>query len=438
MSEYEVVLERQWMLLRQLLKTPEGLTLCEMAQMFKVSEKTIKRDLASLRKVFGPWRAKNEAHGRKRYRYESQSLNFDEILDHMELFALYLGLKLTGALEGTEIGKKANSSRAKIERTLRSELLDFANRVAPLCRHWGAYSEEVCKAIDAICVGLRHNLVLNLTYRSLKSREEKTYEVCPYKFYYRDNCVYLVGLCCDDHRVKFWKLERMSKAEVLEDRRFRFPTDFNPDKHLRNGVETVGVPTIRFTGFAARVVPEEQKDRIISLHRESDDAIVCKMDFERLPTFYNFFNMIMYYGSHAEILDPPELREKFKAKVEELRQNYIASGDDPVKYYKKREEEAPLSSNTPTSEGANEKPDDYDEDVSYPIVIDDLTLLGKKRGRGRPRKYPLQISTAPKKRGRPRKYPPIEPPRSQEKPSEERRKRPRPLTGAELLRRLRG
>ena len=379
MSEYEVVLERQWALLKELLKTQTGLTLAEMANMFKVSEKTVKRDLTTLKKVFGPWRSKNEAHGRKRYRYDSQSLSFDEILDHNELFATYLGLTLTGALEGTKIGDCANSGRKKIERVLREASLNYASRVVPLCRHWGSYSQETRNVIDSICEALEHNLVLKVWYRSLNSPKEKNYDVCPYKFYFRDNSVYLVGLCCDDRRIKFWKLERMSKAIVLTQRRFRFPTDFNPDRHLVNGVETVGRPTIRFTGFAARVIPEEQKERIVSMHKERDGSIIVKMDFETHPSFYNFFNLIMYYGSHAEILDPPELRETFMQKIDEMRANYENSGSNPIRYYEDVDESSDYDQATPASEGDSELPHEYDEEISYPVVIDDLTLLGQKQ-----------------------------------------------------------
>ena len=59
MSKFEVVLERQWRLLRILTTAQEGKTLMELSAKFNVSEKTIKRDLMTLKKVFGPWKSKN-------------------------------------------------------------------------------------------------------------------------------------------------------------------------------------------------------------------------------------------------------------------------------------------------------------------------------------------------------------------------------------------
>ena len=268
MSEFEVVLERQWKLLSVLTTSQEGMTLQELSRLFGVSEKTIKRDLITLKKVFGPWKSKNEAHGRKRYRYESQNLTFDEFLDHNELFVLYLGLKLTDALTGTNLGAKAASARQKIEKTIREERIKFADCIAPLCRHWGKFTPKICEVVDAVCLAMEKRFLLRVSYRSIRSEADKTYEICPYRFFYRDKSVYLVGLCCYDRKIKFWKLERMSSAEVLDKQRFKIPENFDPDSYVMNGVESVGTPTIRFTGFAARTVPEEHAGHILDIKRE--------------------------------------------------------------------------------------------------------------------------------------------------------------------------
>ncbi len=442
MSEFEVVLERQWRLLRALTTTQTGLTLVEMSRMFGVSEKTIKRDLITLKKVFGPWKSKNEAHGRKRYRYESQSLSFDEILDYNELFVLYLGLKMTDALTGTVLGAKADSARQKIEKTIREERINFGDCIAPLCRHWGRFSEKTCKVVDAVVRAMDKRFVLKVSYRSIRAAAEKTYEICPYRFFYRDNGVYLVGLCCYDRKIKFWKLERMGSAEVMENQRFKIPENFDPDSYVMNGVESVGTPTIRFTGFAARTVPEEHKKRILEIKHEKCGAIVVKMDFEKYPTFYNFFNLIMYYGSHAEILEPPSLRERFIERAEEMRAHYYSSGRNPLEYYARLDAGSPepeVYFDVAPSEG--DSPEELEKETVYPLEIEDISLLGQKRGRGRPRKYP-KVDKPKRKRGRPRKDEAlaatggaeVAAPRTPEPEiAESKVRRGRPMTGAELL-----
>lgn len=450
MSKFEVVLERQWRLLRILTTAQEGKTLMELSAKFNVSEKTIKRDLMTLKKVFGPWKSKNEAHGRKRYRYESQSLSFDEFLDHDELFILYLGLKLTDALTGTHFGDKGESARQKIERTIRAERIAYADCVAPICRHWGRYEPKTCKIIDAVCLAMEKRYLLRITYRSIRSTAEKTYEICPYRFFYRDNSVYLVGLCCYDRKIKFWKLERMSAAEVLDKQRFKIPENFNLDEHMISGVEAVGKPTIRFTGFAARAALEEHAERIISKKVEKGGAVVVEMDFENFPTFYNFFNLIMYYGPNAEILGPPELREKFIERAEEMRSHYYTSGKNPVAYYEQLDAGAPEPDVYTDASSCDEPaPEDSEKEAVYPLVIEDLTVIGQKRGRGRPRKYP-KVENKPKRpRGRPRKdeaakvaaakaAEKAEPVKDAESEDDaKKRRRSKPMTGAELLRRLR-
>ena len=450
MSEFEVVLERQWKLLSVLTTSQEGMTLQELSRLFGVSEKTIKRDLMTLKKVFGPWKSRNEAHGRKRYRYDSQNLTFDEFLDYNELFVIYLGLKMTDALTGTNLGAKAASARQKIETTIREERIKFADCIAPLCRHWGKFTPKICEVVDAVCLAMEKRLLLRVSYRSIRSEADKTYEICPYRFFYRDKSVYLVGLCCYDRKIKFWKLERMSSAEVLEKQRFKIPENFDPDSYVMNGVESVGTPTIRFTGFAARTVPEEHAGRILDIKREKCGAIIVKMDFEKFPTFYNFFNLIMYYGANAEILDPPELRTKFIERAEEMRALYYASGRNPIDYYSRLDAGSPEPEEYLEVESDEEEaPEELEKETVYPLEIEDLSLLGIKRGRGRPRKYPKIEGLPKRRRGRPRKHETIEyllqqqqaavaggavpaAPAPSEPEQETAQRRSKPTTGAEL------
>lgn len=409
MSDFEVVLRRQWDMMRQLTSSQKGLTLVDLAERFGVSEKTIKRDLMTLHKVFGPWNYKNEAHGRKRYSYDSQTLSFSDVLNHDELFAIYLGATLTHALHGTKVGRYAEAGLEKIRKTLREPAMKMIDRFSDVCRHVGDFEPKTLKIIDAIYEAMCENRVLTVKYRSINSKVYKTYDVCPYKLHFQNNSVYLAGLCCVDKKIKFWKINRLLSAEFTPDRQsFVFPEGFDESEHLANGFVLFGKGTedkvkrvtLRLTGFAARNFEEAPPCKISSLTRQSDDSIIVELDVEINDPFYN---AILNYGENAEILAPQDLRDALMLKIDALKERYQRSEGNPVDYYRNRD-----------GRNDEEDVDEYreaegDEDVCDIQEIDihadvhNPTLIGIARKRGRPRKYPIKPDGPKRRRGRPRK-----------------------------------
>ena len=132
MSEYEVVLQRQWDMLQMLATSEKGLTLNEMALKFAVSEKTIKRDLQSIESVFGKLNSRCEAHGRKRYWYANQFFAFSFILNREELMALYICLKYMEFVHGSALGSSFESAYEKIKQSLRQENVDIGKMLLHL------------------------------------------------------------------------------------------------------------------------------------------------------------------------------------------------------------------------------------------------------------------------------------------------------------------
>lgn len=460
MSEFEMVLKRQWEMLRDLTTTETGLTLTDMAKKFGVSEKTIKRDLLSLRAVFGKWKSVNEAHGRKRYRYDTQSLTFDEILGYDELFALSLCKTFFNALKGTKVGTDGFNAIEKIGKTLRPKTKELAERFAPVCRRLGPYEDRLLKVIDAIYTAMRNNYVLTIKYRSLSSKEYKTYEICPYKFHYQNNSVYLVGLCCSDRKVKFWKINRLHDAEILASRKFRIPEKFDTGDYLTNGFTLYAksddaestLVTLRLTGYAARLFEEDKPCKILKLTRQKAGAIIVELETEVNETFYN---AILNYGENAEILAPESMRRHMTEKLDQMRASYLSSkaAPTPLEYYRRLDEFTEEEDPDSYQEGGEEDQFliDNAQPVDYEVEINDLAYVGEKRRRGRPRKHPIQIDRPKRKRGRPRKVRPEDEqalpevagltptPASKEAPEADEEKRQRgvrPLTGKEMAKKL--
>lgn len=344
-KHWKIVLKRQWDMMHLLAMTRPGYTLEELATKFVVSEKTIKRDLKTLEYVFGPLRSKNEAHGRKRYCFDKTPFTFGLTLDRDELLAIYVGQELMTPLRGTYFWDDLQRSREKIKGILREETVKYAERVAPFFRRFEPvelqYNDQMRKLIDQTLISMVDSCALRIRYRSIKARRSKTYDIYPYNFVYWNTSIYLIGYCCRDHKIKIWKVDRLYDAKTLPKHKFS-RMDFDVDKFLSNAVapyvgETpVEIVTIRFTGYAARIITEEKLRSIQDIKHEPSGAVVVQVKTE---TGKSFTRWILGYGRHAEILAPNSLRQKFLAELNSVQDLYRHGIDDPIEYYEQYEKQ---------------------------------------------------------------------------------------------------
>ena len=342
---WKIVLKRQWDLLHLLAMTRPGLTLEELAAKFEVSEKTIKRDLKTLEYVFGRLRTKNEAHGRKRYCFDKSPFTFGLSLDRDELLAIYVGQELMTPLRGTYFWEGWEQSLKKIKGILREETVKYAERVAPFFKRFEPlvtpYTEQMKNLIDQTLISMVDSCALRIKYRSIKARRSKTYDIYPYNFVYWNASIYLIGYCCRDRKIKIWKVDRLYDAQTLPKRKFS-RKDFDVEQFLSNAVapfvgETpVELVTVRFTGYAARIITEEKIRPIEELVKEPSGAVVAKI---RTETGKSLTRWILGFGRYADILAPDSLRQKFLSELEAVQELYRREIDNPVEYYAQYERE---------------------------------------------------------------------------------------------------
>jgi len=404
MSEIEVVLERQWRMLQDLSNTRQGLSLQDLAKRHRVSEKTIKRDIKSIELVFGKLTASREQHGRKRYLFDRQCFSFTSALDRDELLALYIGQTLMEPLKGTPFWENITSGREKIAKTLRSETVAYAERIAPFFYRFEPternFDERKRQMFKTILNALDESNVLRFRYRSLTSNRAKTYDVCPYSFVYWQTSVYLVGYCCLDKKIKIWKVDRLIDAQMVENKKFRRPEDFNVDEYLANvvapyvGNAPVVLATLRFTGYAARLIQEERPRNVVSSRELTDGSVVMELETEGGDAFIRW---LLGYGSNAEIISPPRLRSAFLNELASIHENYLKSEPDPIWYinrigverYQTSQSRSYAELRIEEAREGEADPDASSEDA-YEIEIYDPTDPGfgkpPKRSPGRPKR----------------------------------------------------
>lgn len=335
---------RQWKVL-QALATPEGATLQELADRFEVSDKTIRRDLATLGEIFNGLTSIEDERRRKRHCFRGNGISFALGLNYDELLALYVGQNLASPLCGAIFGDELQSALKKIKKALPKDCVEYAERVAPLVVRLEAsrpiYPDAVSSVVGAALTALSESRKLRMRYRSLKSKKPKTYTTHPYNFVYFRGALYLVGYSCKDKEVRCWKFGRMLDAEATREK-FARPENFDAAAYFASAfapyigeTETARVK-MRFFGSSARIVREERLNGCVATTPEDDETTLVELETEYGTVFARW---AFGYGAGAETLEPPEARAAVLAELEKVARRYGATLrplDDSEKPKKRR------------------------------------------------------------------------------------------------------
>jgi len=322
----ESPLLRQWILLRTLGARPGGVTVKELMQELVVSEKTVRRDLETFRKVGFPLHEQVGAHGRKTWRVQPTgdppglSFTFDEAV------ALYLGRRLLEPLAGTVFWDAAQRAFRKIRATLGSEALNYVDRFAALFHQTmigvSDYSKKA-ELVDQLLIGIEDRRAVFITYRSLRSTEPVTYDVYPYGLIHHRGSLYLVGWAPEHEEIRHWKIDRMNDAELTE---FRFPRpeDFDLHEHM---AKSFGVfhdqgdvhVKVRFSPEVARYVQEKKWHASQKLTPQKDGSLIAEFDLDGTEEIQRW---LLSFGRHAEVAEPKELRDELTEELRTLLSQY--------------------------------------------------------------------------------------------------------------------
>jgi len=326
-------LVRQWLLLRSLCSHGDWQTVSELAEQSGVSEKTIRRDLATFRAAGFPIDEQVGPFGRKSYRIDPRWAKPDIAFTFDEALALYLGRKFLQPLAGTMIWQAAERAFRKIRATLGKSVLRYLEKVG------NAFDEttfgtsdysQYGEILDQLLIGIEDQRVVFITYRSLQATEPVTYPIHPYCIRRHRGTLYVHGYKPDDGQLRTWKLNRIERAEV-DVMPFTMPADFDPRScfagalGIYNGHEDVSVK-IRFAPEAARYVAEKRWHSSQRLSRQKDGSLIVTM---RLSSTVEVKSWVMSFGSRAEVLEPEKLRHEIAREVQELARCYGAALKSP-------------------------------------------------------------------------------------------------------------
>jgi len=319
MSDLERI-ERQWIILRTLAARKYGATVRELADEHGVSQKTIRRDLTSLRNSGFPISPCEGDHGRNNWIASFDPHAPPLTFDVSEILGLYVSRALLEPLAGTVIWSSTQSAFRKIKATLGESVLAYLDQLTSLIHRTSFRDSDYrdkSQYIDDLMVAIEDQRIAFITYQSVRSTEPLTYDVYPYGLVYHRGSLYLVANSQQHGEVRNFKLDRISDVS-LELLKFEKPADFDLRSYLRNSLgvfHTDGQPqrvVIRFAADVARYVEEHHWHDSQQLTREKEGTVLAEMHLANLEEVASW---ILSFGAKATVLEPLELRERIFSEV---------------------------------------------------------------------------------------------------------------------------
>jgi predicted DNA-binding transcriptional regulator YafY len=280
----------------------------DLADIFEVSKRTIYRDITALSEsgvpiVSLPGRGYSLVDG-----YFLPPL----LLSTREATALVLGARLVAGHASTEISGAAEDAGAKLlavmsddaRRELREldDVLDLAPAHEPHARL--DLNEEKVRALWQAILERR---VTTLRYVGRNRGGETVRQVEPLRLGYANAAWYLTAYCRVREEERAFRLDRIETLEVETARFRRRPVTPTPDTPP---IEVV----VRFRGDISRWVRERQHWSFVA-EEGSSGGLISRYRLNHLDEITPW---LLGWGTAAEVIAPPELREQSRQEARAL------------------------------------------------------------------------------------------------------------------------
>ena len=304
--------------IHQRLSTGEFPNCRKLAAELEVSSKTVQRDIEFMRDRLGlPIEYDKLRFG---FYYSEPVTGFPTVeVSEGEVVALFVAEKALAQYKGTSFEKPLKAAFEKITDGLRGAI-DFKwEEVDSAISFKGTGGGVADLALfDKVCKAVLRSWELTFEYRKLKSSKYETRRVHPYHLGCIKELWYLFAHDLARGEVRTFALPRMRKVKDTGTR-FHKPADFSIARHLGGsfGVLTGSKPRtvrIRFDAMGARMVQERHWHPSQKIEQVGD-GIEMSLELNSLEEIKSW---VLGWGSHALVLEPPELIQRIRSAVQEL------------------------------------------------------------------------------------------------------------------------
>ena len=304
-------------LLLRLSEAEEGLSLQQLSDSEGLSERTIRRDLYALRDSglpVEPCQASNRIP-----LWKISAAVTDLKFSLYELLCLYLSRRLMEPFAGTPFFDGLQSAFEKLEREVfagssafQSELID------KLYLNTAGASDYTNRAqlITEVMQSIRSRQVLQMEYRKPDSTVTQ-YLIHPWSLAAHHGSLYIVAFSETAEAIRHFKLDRVQSLNPRP-RHYRIPDTFDVREYFEG---TFGVFSpeeqeyqivLEFSAAAAESVRESRWHCSQQLQDLPAGGVRMQL---RLRSLREVSSWVLSFGSHAKVVEPPELIDELRIEL---------------------------------------------------------------------------------------------------------------------------
>jgi proteasome accessory factor B len=286
----------------------------KLATRLEVSAKTIMRDLAFMRdRLDLPLEYDPKLYA---YRYTYPVENFPTVqVTEGEMVALLVAQKALEQYKGTPYQQQLSIAFEKLSSGLRDRISFTPDRSAMgVSFHNLGLGKTDLKVFELLSRAVLNELELEFDYQKPQSPAPVRRRIRPYHLANRENLWYLVGYDLERQAIRSFALPRVTNPAVTK-KKFARPADFSPDRYFG---KTLGA----FVGngdYAIRIRFDAEtavrvRERFWHESQEATELPDGRLELTlHLGDLEEVTPWIMSWSSHAEVLEPEELRKNVRA-----------------------------------------------------------------------------------------------------------------------------
>lgn len=319
---------RQWSMLRKIPKKPRKIASSTILKIledegYKVSKRTIERDLNALALVF-PIDCDDRS---KPFGWQWVG---NDVLD---IPSMDIPVALTFSLASqflepllprsshAHLAPHFRQAEIVLNNTEKSGQGKWLDKIRVLHKGQRLIAVDVMPEIlDVVYEALLEDKRIDITYQKTSDSEPKEYEVNPLGLVFRDATIYLVSSLWEYDDIKQLVLHRIMSASIA-DRDKKIPKGFNLDDYIKSGefeyrvsdkiiklkvlFDSNTVNHLRETKLSEDQVISDRKDGKVLLEASVIDTIALRQ-------------WLMGFGAEVEVIKPKSLRDEFKEASKNL------------------------------------------------------------------------------------------------------------------------
>ncbi len=322
---------RHWRILQQLAVSHFGKTAKEIAETGSVSLRTAYRDIQDLTLAGFPIYSEKDGKAERFKFIESYKFKIPEPFTTIELLSLELSGDLFNVFKGTVFHDSLETARKKIRAMLPPETIAYLDRVRSAFqmgkgpfKDYGRFSEIISQVNTAVT----DRKTIEIGYQGLRQEERTLRKVNPYKVWFYDGTIYMIGFCHLRGELRSFVVDRINMLQLTDDH-FKVPPDFSFDNFIKNSFKVMRdelyTVRIRISPKWARYVGEKVWHPSQQIQKQLDGGIEITFKVAGLEEIGQW---VMSLGPEACVVEPEELKISVARSLQAAIDQYLGIEDD--------------------------------------------------------------------------------------------------------------